>query len=473
MARSFQSSSSQRLSEETKDCESPLEGLHGTLTWGGCAAVLATYSVSSSTAFMPYIYGRLGYLVAPALQFGYMMMCAALQMKVLQISQRNPQAHNMASLGELVAGRWGYGIYQFLQISNQQLFMPCALLFVIKSLKQVVLPINDQGYIFSEDIQGILGCNVVWIFMVQIFALVAVNVQRRFGHAANICKVTCVLNALQIAFIIARVVNNPDDPGPKPIPNIPTHHGRAWAGLPTLSGDTDARGYWSAVFMALSSYCYGYVPCFIATEAMHEMKNKGDARKSLWSSTIGMYILYAIVGIGPVLAWGWERNYEVLSELKADFFGRGANLMLLIAAMMDFVITGISLNQRLQEAIDPGFNPHDWSKQACLKWFLYSLPSSTIAFLMLCFIPDLSTLVGLMTAFVVPFSQIIGPAVLTIMAARKGLLGYKLSLGDWVLFVCAFIVGALMLVVGGSSTIYTIFWKTKLEGNFFCDAVAG
>merc|ERR1712050_239491 len=112
------------------------------------------------------------------------------------------------------------------------------------------------------------------------------------------------------------------------------------------------------------------------------------------------------------------------------------------------------------------------SKAAVAKWFVYSLPSSIISFLMLCFIPDLSTLVGLMTAFVVPFSQIIGPAVLTILASRQNKLGYDLGTGDWILFTAAFIVGILMLVVGGSATIYTIFWKTSFSGNFFCDVVA-
>jgi len=179
------------------------------------------------------------------------------------------------------------------------------------------------------------------------------------------------------------------------------------------------------------------------------------------------------VGIGPVLAWGWERNYEVLTELQADFYGRGANVMLLLASGMDFVITGISLNQRLQEIRDPDFDPNDWSWAACMKWFLYSLPSSVISFLMLCFIPDLSTLVGLMTAFVVPFSQIIGPAVLTILASRQGKLGYTLGMKDWILLLFGFIVATVMLVVGGASTIYTIFWETKITGNFFCDAVAG
>merc|ERR1712226_1318123 len=60
-------------------------------------------------------------------------------------------------------------------------------------------------------------------------------------------------------------------------------------------------------------------------------------------------------------------------------------------ATMDFLITAISLNQRLQENIDPDFDPRDWSGKTNLKWFLFSMPSLMVTFLMLCFIPDLNS----------------------------------------------------------------------------------
>merc|ERR1712190_668028 len=78
-------------------------------------------------------------------------------------------------------------------------------------------------------------------------------------------------------------------------------------------------------------------------------------------------------------------------ELPLDWGGRTANLMLLLASGMDFLITAISLNQRFQQIIDPQFDHDDWSRSGCLKWFLYSLPSLVVSFVMLCFIPDLET----------------------------------------------------------------------------------
>merc|ERR1712129_379353 len=145
-----------------------------------------------------------------------------------------------------------------------------------------------------------------------------------------------------------------------------------------------------------------------------------------------------------------------------------------MASATSFIITAISLNQRLQQRVDPGFDPRDWSKKACAKWFLYSLPSLAVGFLMLCFIPNLSSLVGLMTAFVVPCSQTIGPAILLLLAAHKGMLGRHLGCLEWVSVIAGFCTGALMIVVGGASTVYSIFFSGPLfHGNFFCDAVAG
>merc|ERR1711972_213514 len=184
-------------------------------------------------------------------------------------------------------------------------------------------------------------------------------------------------------------------------------------------------------------------------------------KKALWSSTIGMYVLYALVGIVPVLAWRWDRDINFLQELPLDWGGRTANLMLLLASGMDFLITAISLNQRFQQIIDPQFDHDDWSRSGCLKWFLYSLPSLVVSFVMLCFIPDLETLSGLMTAFVVPFSQILGPSIIIPLAGEE-----KAAIGF------GFVVGVAMLAAGISSTIFNLL-SISFEGDFFCEVVAG
>jgi amino acid permease len=432
------------------------------LTWASGAAILATYSVSSSTAFMPFIFGRLGYIVAPVLLALYFGMCGYLQSLLIELGAKHPEVRNMPDLASLVAGRYGRNIYNFLQISNQQLFMPTALWFVVTSLKKILYPVGDH----SKD-QSFLSCNIVWLVALMLFALVGANVQRRFGHAGWLCKLTCLLNVFQVSLIIARVYMNPkgSDPGPQTT-------AYATPSLP-LSTDENDPGYWADLFTSASLFCYCYVPVFIATEAMQEIENKNDMQKALWTSTGCMFVLYTAVGLFPVLAWGWQRPDDVLTELSDDWMGRTANATLMIASGTDFLITAISLNQRAQETLNPDFDINDWSLKACGKWFCYSTPSLLVSFVMLCFIPKLASLSGLMTAFVVPFSQIMGPAVLASMAARKGLLRRRLRLAETCLIVVAVAAGVVLLVLGSSATIYSIFWRTTFEGNFFCDQVAG
>jgi len=433
------------------------------LTWTSGAAILATYSVSSSTAFMPFIFGRLGFVLAPVLLALYFGMCGYLQSLVVEIAAKIPQAHSMPQLAGLVTGRRGSQAYQFFQIANQQLFMPTALWFVVTSFKKIVHPIGDHSHFNS-----FLSCNIVWLVLIFLFAIVGSNVQRRFGHAGWLCKLTCMLNLLQVCLIIARVLMDPD--GSSPGTHTPAH------ALPSFPLNTDEKsaGYWVNMFSSLSLFCYCYVPVFIATEAMQEMEDKTDMQRALWASTGGMYVLYAAVGIVPVLAWGWNRPDDILSEkIFHDWIGKTANATLMIASGTDFLITAISLNQRVQETLNPGFNVNDWSPSACGKWILYTTPPLVVSFALLAFIPKVSTLAGLMTAFVVPFSQIMGPAVLAVTASHKGLLERRLNLAEKALIVVSILVGILMLVLGGSSTIYAIFWETKFEGNFFCDQVAG
>jgi hypothetical protein len=389
-------------------------------------------------------------------------MCGYLQSLLIELGGKHPEARSMPELAELIAGRLGRNVYNFLQVCNQQLFMPTALWFVVTSLKKILYPIGDH----TKD-HSFLSCNMVWLVVLVLFAIVGANIQRRFGHAGWLCKLTCLLNALQVAFIICRVLTNPS--GSHPGPPTPAN---AFITLP-LSVDEDNPGYWADVFTSASLFCYGYVPVFIATEAMQEMEDKNDMQRALWASTGVMYVLYATVGLFPVLAWGWQRPDDILSELSNDWLGRSANATLMIASGTDFLITAISLNQRAQETLNPNFDVNDWSPKACGRWFCYSTPSLLVSFLMLCFIPKLASLSGLMTAFVVPFSQIMGPATLSYMACRKGLLRRRLTLAENCLLIVSGLVGIMLLVLGSIATIYNIFWKTTFQGNFFCDQVAG
>lgn len=388
------------------------------------------------------------------------MLCGFLQHSVLELAARHREVRNMPQLAELVGGKLGNGLYQFLQITNQQLFLPVAIVFVAHSLRTILWPLGTESHA--------LDCNMVWLLFVILFALVGANVQRKFGHAGWLCKTTCLLNVAQGLLIVTRIIINPNDHTGKN-----DEHAEPWAFPPGyLTTDESERGYWVNIFTSFSLFCYCYVPCFIATEAMQEMRDVTQMKTALWSSTLGMYLLYVMMGVAPVLAWGWDREYNLFSELKHDWVGRTANITLLLASGVDFVITAISMNQRVQQTMAPGFDVDDWSIAGCAKWFLYSLPSLFVSLLMLCFIPKLESLSGLMTAFVVPLSQIIGPATILLFASRQGKLGHPLSKREKAAIFFGFVEGTFMFVVGSMATIYSIFVLTDYSGNFFCEVVA-
>merc|ERR1711870_151412 len=113
--------------------------------------------------------------------------------------------------------------------------------------------------------------------------------------------------------------------------------------------------------------------------------------------------------------------------------------------------------------------------RAIVKWFFYTLPSFSISFLLLCFVPDLATLACLMTAFVVPFSQLIGPAVLTLLGSRKAVTK-QLATWETVVLYTGILVGFAMLVVEMAATCVNIYELLSnpdtFAGDFFCDDVA-
>jgi len=271
----------------------------------------------------------------------------------------------------------------------------------------------------------------------------------------------CLLNLAQVFIIGARVLADPGD-----------QVGVAEAFFPwPLSEDPSDRASEVEVLQAFALFGYCYAPCFIATETMQEMQDKSDMNKALWSSTWAIYLIYISVGTVPSVVWGWDRKENVLQELHGDVLGRAANLTLLIASGVDFLITSVSLNLRVQELCDPDFDPDDWSPGAITKWFLYSMPSSAIAFLLLCFVPELATLAGLLTAFVVPLSQIIFPATLVLMAARSGILKRSVAPVEIAIMYIGLAVGSAMLVVGTAATVGNVR-RLAFGGDYFCEVVA-
>lgn len=423
------------------------------LSWKGCAALLATYSVSSSTVIMSFTFGHLGYISAPLLLGIYFLICCYLQAKILDIAAFYTEVRTLPDLAGAILGPAGRIVMSILQVLNQQFFCPCALLFCAKSLRFLAFPFGSPG--------NALNCNVDWVLFILLAALASVNALRRFGHVGWLCKVTCTTNVLQVVLICVQAVSHSDA-------NVER---RPWPPS-SLSAMDAERGHWPEVFSAVSNFAYCYVPCFIATEALQEMQDKSQMRKASVSSTVSMYVLYVIVGLIPVYYWGWNVPQPITDKLEHDWLGISANLTLFLASGVDYIITSISVNQWFQEHVDPTLNVEDWSIKTCVRWFLCSLPSALITFAMCCFVPKLEVMMGIMTSAIAPMSQIIMPATIVFVGARKCLLHKVLQRYEWAILLLSFCAGAFVVCVGLSSTFYYLI-HIDFSGDFFCTIVAG
>jgi len=433
----------------------------------GATAILSSYCVSSSTAIMPFVFGYLGFVGGPLMMGIFFWVCSTLQKVVLDISLANPGAHTMPESAAVAIGPRAGRLAYFCQFLNQQLCLPAYLLFVIKSLKETLYPLGshtDGLNLFPEWTR----CNILWLVVPLLPAVWAINSQRSFQDSGRVCQVTAIVNVVQVCIIVAVVMSNPHGTTDSLAPSAPLL-GTNFA----LNNDTTSQGYWVKVFQAMALFNYCYEPCFIATEVMHEMKDKRQMKKSLDIATWTMFAIYCAAGVVPVYFWGWQRRENGLQELGHGKFAVLANICLLLPSSVDFLVTAISLNKMALEVFDPGIDINDWGAGTRAKWFFVSLPAMMVTLALLCFVPRITTLLGLLTSCVIPTAQLLLPAAMAIMASRRHLLGRSLTSAEYVAIAMGVNIGLLSVVLGSSSTFYVIFFQSDFNGSFFCELVAG
>merc|ERR1712216_995978 len=98
-------------------------------------------------------------------------------------------------------------------------------------------------------------------------------------------------------------------------------------------------------------------------------------------------------------------------QLPYDWAGITVNCLLCYGAWLDYLISAIVFTGFLQKMFEPGFDESDFSMGACGRWFLYSLPGNLSAVLLICFVPHLETLVGVITATCATSGSFIVPAL--------------------------------------------------------------
>jgi len=250
---------------------------------------------------------------------------------------------------------------------------------------------------------------------------------------------------------------------------------------------SDGEGFagWATWFGAIGSVSYIYAPCYITVEVMAEMNRPSEMYHSLVVSTCFIIGVYLLVGLTPVLWWGWDLQGEITNMLDHGFMGRAANLLLLVASGYDYLLASFPVNALVQRTVAPDFNMEDYSASGCLKWAVISAASFLLSLALATMMPRLQTLVGLISSLCIPTSQLIIPSVLLLWGNKKhavleddivdevklleqsNALTVDRIIDESVMYGVALCVGIVMVISATTATIYNIA-NTSYEGDFFC-----
>lgn len=439
--------------EDELTCSSPYPEKH--LSWKAASVITGTYCVSSSTVFMPFIFGHLGIVGGTLLLGGHFLLCCKLQLYMADLCLKVDGVRNLSMLAKGVNGPLAEAFFSLVQFSNQFLNLPLLSRLTVTSSKALLYPVAERS-----ASNGFWGCDMTWLLLCTVPLVCCVNITRKFSHAEHLCLITFLINIIQVFLFVVDTFTA----GPVMRPRTPISFLPMWP-----NGDLNSRGHWSAVFSSFSLFNYCYVPAFICAELMSEMTKPAEMQKSLKVSASVMYAIYVCGGIAPVVMWGWDRDANILAEMHHSGVSRCANLFLLLPSAMDIIICAISVNQMVLHFLLPSLNIDDWGAKARLKWFVMSVVPMVVSFVMLCFVHRLTALAGLLTCFAAPFAQILGPAYLSMKAANQDLFGRRFSLVDWTVILVGFVVGIFMVIVGVTSTAYDIYTDATQHYQFPCD----
>ena len=306
-------------------------GDQGGMHWVRAAAIQATWSTSSSTVLLPWIFGTLGYVGGPLCLVVFVGLALVVQLKVVELAAEHGAMSDMADVGEALASEPGRRLFRGLLLANQVLFMPCALVFCAHSLR---------GLAFPKGPPASLACHFYWTMMLVGVAFVVLQSGRRFGHASTLALVTSAMCGVQVACIVAAV-------------------------LRTRTDDDGAGGYgpwpaadatWAEIFGAAGSIGYVYVPAFVTVDVMREMRAPEEMAKALTGATAYMVAIYVVVGLAPPLRWDAWRVADPVTDgfgASAPILGRAANGLLLVACGLDYLLAALAVNGACRRALVP------------------------------------------------------------------------------------------------------------------------
>jgi len=359
-----------------------VEGMPSFLTF----FMQVTFNTSGSVILMPWTFATLGYVLGPLLMvmvFG-ITLSAQYFVNEATVAQAPNSVKTLKDLACCIGGRHLGKLAAIIQFTNLLLVMPAELDVTSSALQYVVNATPGS----SAD------CNIIYILIVAIPSFLVTQVVRSFGHK------TCVLACLSFMVILTKssliiysVFQHADSYAADASPVI-------------SSGST-----WSDTISACGNFLWIFAPVFINTELVTEMRYPQHVHKQLLAAACCLIALYTVVGVTGAVTWGSSVQEEINLQMPYDWAGITVNCLLIYGAWLDYLIAEIVCTGYLQEFFEPTFDKQDFSPLACARWFTYTLPSNVTALLLISFVPQFETLVGIVTATTIASGSFILPAL--------------------------------------------------------------
>jgi len=412
--------------------------------------MLACWNTSSSNLLIPYAYAQLGVALGPIVQVAIQGMGLLVALGLVEATIVTG-ASTTGELGETIGGAWGRLLMEASQVGNNLLWLPCAIVLMVDS-GQVVL----AGTWVSR-------CNIRLALPFMLLGFVLVQVGRTYAnqHMATVAGVSCVLIIVQSACIIGLALTS--DVG---YTNV------------AYSLFLPSTSTWYDIANGVSCLLYSFAPCFVIVEIVNAMEKPSDAKMAVILAWVFSSSLYFVIGVSVVLAWGGGVEEPITDNMGTGTLAVVAATITILSTAYDYVISATVVNRLILQFTKSDCDPTDNSWATAIEFASATLPVAIATALIVSFVPQLDSEVGLITGTCITGSGLVLPSWYFLRWRKPGasseheaLLGSPIVYMEWAAMLhVAIVLGALLFVFVMASTYYSII-NTSFAGNFFCDVI--
>jgi hypothetical protein len=448
----------------------------------GATMILATFSTTSSNIMYPFVYATLGLALGPICGFLLQGFMCLVSVRVMDVAIR-ANAKNFGELGLALGGERGRLLLNFVQLLNNALFMPVALVISAGAVQEIALAVCDPSDGPVPSACSLWQCNVYPLIFTVALAWPLLLVAREIGHLQWMAALSIVAIFVQTILLLVFVSSH--------APEASVAGDAAPSPPARLFGKPGAS--WDAYVAAGGVFLYSYCPMFVGVEVMASMRQREHAKYALvLAYLLPAGLVYLPTGLAGAIAWGADVADPVTSGMPPGPMTAIVNGILLYSTLLDFVIAATTVNAAVQRRFFPSVD-RTLALRTLPHWLTITLPALACALLLGCFVPQLDSLVGLLTMFCVPGAMLVFPSALLLLRQHRtgtqpneqlldsawgiepvGIVpdesGGRRSGSATALFASACLVGLTLFLAISAQTVASIV-EMEYNGSYWCDDV--